>query len=115
MTPKPPDRLRCRPDSSEVPSGKTSLERVVVVQRETDLLEVVRALGATGSLAGRLHRRKQVGAMSTAMMAITTSNSISVKPRRDDEFTVNLLEARFEMSGLTTPKRDLRKWHDSRG
>ena len=33
--------------------------RVVVVQSETDLLEVVRALGATGGLAGRLHRRKQ--------------------------------------------------------
>ena len=29
------------------------------------------------------------------MMAITTSNSISVKPRRDDEFTVILLKTRF--------------------
>jgi hypothetical protein len=29
------------------------------------------------------------------MIAITTSNSISVKPRRDDAFTVILLKTRF--------------------
>jgi hypothetical protein len=52
------------------------------VQRQADLLEVVDALGAAGRLARRLDGG-QSRPIRTAMIAITTSSSISVKPRFD--------------------------------
>ena len=48
---------------------------------EPDLLEVVGALGPPGGLAGGLDGGQQQ-CDRTAMIAITTSNSIKVKPRR---------------------------------
>ena len=66
-------------------AGPTGRERVVglviIVEGQADLLEVVDALAAASGLraawtAGRSR------AIRTAMIAITTSSSISVKPRR---------------------------------
>jgi hypothetical protein len=52
---------------------------VIVVQPDADLLEIVRALDAPGCLTRRLNGGRSK-AIKTAMMAITTSNSIRVKP-----------------------------------
>ena len=57
--PRPRGRLAVSTGLNEVPSGKTPLDAVVIVQSETDLLEVVRALCTTGGLAPRLHGREQ--------------------------------------------------------
>ena len=54
---------------------------VVVVKRQADLLEVVDALAPPGGLA-RAWTAGSSSAIRTAMIAMTTSNSISVKPRR---------------------------------
>jgi len=54
---------------------------VVGVQGEAELLEVVLALAAGGGLADLLEAGRS-RPMRIAMMAITTSNSISVNPRR---------------------------------
>ena len=54
---------------------------VVVVQGDADLLQIVGALDAPGGLARGLDSGQQQGDQ-TAMIAITTSSSISVKARR---------------------------------
>ena len=54
----------------------------VEVRRKSQLLEVVGALHAAGRLAGGLHGRQQQGDTRMPMMAMTTSNSTSVKPVR---------------------------------
>ena len=66
--------------SSRHRRGKTVINAVIVVQAETDLLHVVDALDRRAA-SRRLYRGQQ-SAISTAMIAMTTSNSISVKPRR---------------------------------
>ena len=55
---------------------------VIVVQGEAELLEVVLAGAAPRGLAGLLHGRQAASAIRIAMIAITTSSSIRVNPRR---------------------------------
>ena len=49
-----------------------------------DLLQIVGTSARRRRLAHLLHRRSSKP-ISTEMMAITTSNSISVKPRREED------------------------------
>ena len=57
------------------------MDVVVILGGQGELLEVVRALDPPGGLADRLNGGQKQGDR-TAMMAITTSNSIRVKARR---------------------------------
>ena len=80
--PSPSRDRRCRTSrgpSAKVARRKASDWRVVVVQGDADLLEIVDALDAPGGLAGGLDGGQQAGRSSTAMIAITTSNSIKCK------------------------------------
>ena len=60
--------------------GKHVVDRVVVVAREADLLHVVGALDRRAASRAAWTAGSK-SAIRTAMMAITTSSSISVKPR----------------------------------
>ena len=70
---------------------------VVVVHRQADLFEVVDALDASGGLAGGLDGRQQ-DAIKTAMIAITTNSSMSVKPEREG--------LRVRISWVESPERE---------
>ncbi len=62
--------------------GRERVEgRVVVVHRQADLLQVVRALHRAAPPRAPPGRPAGAGAISTAMIAMTTSSSISVNPR----------------------------------
>ncbi len=63
--------------------GERAIGALVVVHRQHDLLEVVGALRAPRRLA-RACTAGSKSAINTAMMAITTRSSISVKPCRED-------------------------------
>jgi hypothetical protein len=54
---------------------------VIIMQGESDLLQVVRALGPACCLPGSLHRGQEQGDQH-GEMAMTTRSSISVKPAR---------------------------------
>ena len=70
------------------------MDVVVVVLRQCDLLEVVATLNPPGRFARRLHGWQQERT-KTAMIAITTSSSMSVKPFR---LVVMALPLRLENS-----------------
>ena len=65
------------------PRGK-ALGAFVISEGQAELLHVVGALDAAGRLACGLHGGQQKP-IKTAMMAMTTSSSISVKPPRTGE------------------------------
>jgi hypothetical protein len=64
--------------------GEAVVDFVVIVQRDTELLEVVDALRAPRGLAASraAWTAGSNSAIRTAMMAMTTSNSMRVKPDR---------------------------------
>ena len=69
-------------DRGPVPRRQDGIAKsCVVVHRQPDLLQVVDALGAAGGLASAWTAGKR-RPIRTAMIAMTTSNSISVNPRR---------------------------------
>ena len=72
------------------------MRRPVIHRRQRELLEVVDALNPPGRRAGRLDGRSN-SAIKTAMIAMTTSNSIRVKPwgRRDRRFIGTILLLRL--------------------
>jgi hypothetical protein len=70
-----------RPEQESEGRRKRVVDVVLVVGRQGNLLQVVAALAATGRLAGGLHG-EQEQRDQTAMIVITTSNSISVKAHR---------------------------------
>ena len=63
------------------PSGSIECDRLIVVDRQSQLLQVVDALGTPGRLPRGLDRGEQQGDQ-TAMIAMTTRSSISVNPSR---------------------------------
>ncbi len=72
---------RCQPWSLKVHGGRKAFHRVVVVvEGQPKLLQVIRALHSSGGPHGRLVPLKQQS-NQIPMMAMTTSNSTSVKPR----------------------------------
>ena len=60
-----------------------AVHTLVVVHAQADLLEVIDALGAPRRFAPDWTAGKSSG-IRTAMIAMTTNNSISVNPRRED-------------------------------
>ena len=62
--------------------GKLPCALFIIVGRERELLQVVDALRTPSRPRGRTAPPGKSSEIKTAMMAITTSNSMSVKPRR---------------------------------
>ena len=65
------------------PERERPVGGVVVVQRQADLLHVVGAIGDRRAASRADCTAGSKSEIRTAMMAMTTSSSISVKPRRD--------------------------------
>ena len=67
-------------DRADVAGREDADGLLVVVQGQADLLEVVDALRRAGPPRGRPARPAASSAIRTAMIAMTTSSSMSVKP-----------------------------------
>ena len=88
--------------------------RVVIVNGQADLLEVV------GALCARAASRADCTAGSKSADEHCDDGDHHQqldqrKPRRNDEFTRNLLEMTGRMNGQTSPGRKLRNRHDEGG